>query len=278
MPQLVPVTHHMADPIAFARERLDFHPDDTQALVLDPRVPRGILNCCRQWGKSTTVAVLAVWRAFHFPGSLIIVAGPTARQSGEFIFKAAGLLRLLGIQPRGDGYNKISLLLPNGSRLIGIPGNEGGIRGFSRVDLLLIDEAARVRDELYLALRPMLATSERGAIWLLSTPFGRRGFFYDEWVNAEANWTRIHAPATACPRINPEYLAEERLHHTDQNFRQEYLCEFVAADHAYFDPDAVADAFRKRPAHPASAPVGTSPPSPMPTPLTTHSPPPEPRA
>ena len=29
-------------------------------------------------------------------------------------------------------------------------------------------------------------------------------------------------------------------------FRQEYLCEFLAADHAYFDPEAVADAFRPR--------------------------------
>lgn len=80
----------------------------------------------------------------------------------------------------------------------------------------------------------------------MSTPHGHQGFFYDEWTSITANWTRIEAPATSCPRIGPEFLEEERQHHPDQSFRQEYLCEFVAADFAYFDPDAIEDAFRPR--------------------------------
>ena len=240
-------TRHLVDVIAFARERLAFHPDPDQAPALDPSIRRGLLNCCRQWGKSTTVAIRAVHQAFHYPESLTIIASPSGRQSAEFVRKAGGFLRLLGITPRGDGDNLISLALPNRSRIVGLPGCETTIRGFSNVALLLIDEASRVPDELYHAVRPMVAANADAAIWLMSTPNGRQGFFYDEWSQGGPSaWTRIETPATQCPRIRPEFLAEERRHITDQMFRQEYLCEFLAADHAYFDPEAVADAFRPR--------------------------------
>ncbi len=79
---------------------------------------------------------------------------------------------------RGDGDNAISLVLPNGTRIVGLPGTEGTVRGFSAVSLLLIDEAARVQDAMYKALRPMLAVGD-GDLWLMSTPYGKRGFFYE---------------------------------------------------------------------------------------------------
>lgn len=63
---------------------------------------------------------------------------------------------MLSIRPHGNGKNYSSLLLPNGSRIGGLPGTEGTVRGFSSFALLLIDEAARVADPLYKALHPML--------------------------------------------------------------------------------------------------------------------------
>ncbi len=235
---------HYADIVAFARERLAFRPGPDQILALDPSIRRGLLNCCRQWGKSTTLSVRAVHQAVHHPGSLTVVVSPSARQSAEFVRKASTLLAPLGIPTRGDGDNLISRALPNGARIVGLPGRESTIRGFSNVSLLLIDEASRVRDDLYHAVRPMIAANPNAAIWLMSTPNGRQGFFYDEWQNGGPVWTRVEAPATQCPRILPTFLEEERRHLTDQKFRQEYLCEFVAADYAYFDPEAIDDAFR----------------------------------
>src|ERR1700722_19986635 len=76
------------------------------------------------------------------------------RQSGEFIRKAEGMIESLDIRPVGDGYNKLSLLLPNGSRIVGLPASEGRVRGFSGLSMLVIDEASRVGDELYRELRP----------------------------------------------------------------------------------------------------------------------------
>jgi len=41
------------DPVEFAREYLGFEPDARQAEVLRCKGRRVLLNCSRQWGKST---------------------------------------------------------------------------------------------------------------------------------------------------------------------------------------------------------------------------------
>jgi hypothetical protein len=216
----------------FARLKLNFQPDALQAAVLDSQSKRGVLNCTRQWGKSTVLAIKAVHRACTVARSLILVASPCGRQSGEFLRKAAEFLSRLGIKRRGDGSNACSLALPNGSRIVGIPGTEATIRGFSAVSLLLIDEASRVPDETYKSLRPMLAVGN-GDLWLMSTPFGKRGFFYEAWSHGDA-WERHTAPATQCPRILPAFLEDERSELGPKWFAQEYLCEFLDDGSGWF--------------------------------------------
>jgi len=225
----------------WVRERLGVAADPLQAQVLGSRSRRGILNCSRQWGKSTITAAKAVHQAYTEAGSLTLVVSPSARQSGEFLRKASGFVNKLEIRPKGDGDNEISLALPNGSRIVGLPGTEATIRGFSAVQLLLVDEASRVSDDAYLAVRPMLATSD-GALWLMSTPNGKRGFFYETWANGGPEWERILAPATDCARIRPSFLTEERRVMGERSFRQEYLCEFEDSVSSVFGKDLVEGA------------------------------------
>jgi hypothetical protein len=137
-----------------------------------------------------------------------------------------------------EGDNDVSLLLPNQSRIVGLPGNEATTRGFSSVSLLLVDEASRVSDEMYRAMRPVLAVGG-GDIWLMSTPFGKRGFFYETWVNGGPEWVRVSVPATECSRIRPEYLEQERRVQGDLWFRQGYLCEFVQNETSVFRDEDV---------------------------------------
>jgi len=209
--------------------------------VLRTTNKRGILNCCRQWGKSTITAAKAIHGAYHAAGSLTVVVSPSGRQSGEFLRKAAEFARKLGIRPKGDGDNEISLELPNGSRIVGLPGSEQTIRGFSAVSLLLVDEAARVSDDLYQAVRPMLAVSG-GMLWLMSTPWGKQGFFHETWAHGGAEWERFRAPATECARIPKAFLDEERVAMSERCFRQEYLCEFEDAVSGVFARELVEGA------------------------------------
>jgi hypothetical protein len=212
--------------VEFALRRLGFIPDEQQRRVLEATAKRGILNCSRQWGKSSVAAVKAVHHVATGAGRLVMVASPTERQSAEFLRKAEGFVRAAGFEARGDGDNAHSIVFPNGSRIVGLPGTEATVRGFSAVSLLVIDEASRVTDEMYKALRPMLAASD-GDLWVLSTPFGQRGFFYDIWSNAGPQWERISVPATECPRIGSAFLEEEKQAMGAEWFEQEYMCRFV---------------------------------------------------
>ncbi|MFN7925141.1 MAG: terminase family protein [Bryobacteraceae bacterium] len=252
------------DAIRFASERLAFQPDPHQQRVLHLGITRGLLNCTRQWGKSTTTALKVVHHACFNPDSLTVVLSPSERQSSEFVRKVEQFLRKLGIAPRGDGGNRISVLLPSGARIVGLPGKETTNRGYSGVTLLIIDEAARVDDELYQAVRPMIATREDAAIWLMSTPNGKRGFFHDEYVN-RANWTYIEVPATECKRISKKFLDEERAKLPPPFFEQEYLCQFSATRSALFHPDDVDAAIVPDlpPLVPIERPVRLQTPSPL---------------
>jgi hypothetical protein len=232
------------NPVRFAREALGFEPDAPQARVLAAQANRGILNCTRQWGKSTVTAIRAVHRAWAIADSLVVVVTPGERQSGEFVRKASRLVRKLGMRVRGDGDNDISLLFPNASRIVGLPGVDATTRGFSNVSLLLVDEASRVSDEMYEAVRPMLAVSG-GDLWLMSTPSGRCGFFFEEWERGGPEWLRIAVPATECPRISHSFLAEERRKRSARSFGQEYLCEFGDSEDSVFREDIIRRAIRK---------------------------------
>jgi hypothetical protein len=225
----------------WARRELGFEPDEMQQRVLDYAGKRGLLNCSRQWGKSTVTAAKAVHQAVTQDESLTLVVSPSARQSGEFLRKAAGFARKLGLRVKGDGDNEISLAFPNASRIVGLPGSEATVRGFSAVALLLVDEAARVSDDLYLAIRPMLAVSD-GTLWLMSTPYGKRGFFYEAWVSGE-EWERFRVTAEDCPRIARKFLDEERAAMGERWFRQEYLCEFGETEESVFKQEWIERAF-----------------------------------
>jgi hypothetical protein len=78
----------------------------------------------------------------------------------------------------------------------------------------------------------MLAVSN-GRLLAMSTPFGKRGWFYEAWVSQQP-WTRIKITALECPRIPPEFLAEEAQSIGERWFRQEYLCSWEDTVDAVF--------------------------------------------
>jgi hypothetical protein len=232
------------DPAAFARHFLGIEPDDKQTSVLRSRAPQLILNCSRQWGKSTVSSILALHRAYFEPKSLVLVVSPTLRQSGELIRKIIGYLPALGIRKKGDGVNTLSVELPNGSRIVGLPGRDGTIRGFSGTSLLIIDEASQVADSLYRSVRPFLAASRKGRMVIMSTPYGTRGFFWEEWERGEA-WERIETPATECSRFDPAFLERERKSMGESWFKQEYLCQFLENENTFLPRAWVEAAFTR---------------------------------
>ena len=224
------------DRVSFARA-LGLEPDGWQEELLCSTSDRVLLNCSRQSGKSTISGVIALHRALYHPGSLVLCLAPALRQSQELFGKVLGFYRDLGRPVSPQGERKLSLELENGSRIVTLPGSEKTIRGFSGTSLLVLDEAARVEDELYFAVRPMLAVSG-GALMMLSTPFGKRGVFYEEWTGGHG-WERYEVPASQCPRISEEFLEEERRVLPSWVYRQEYECSFEETEDQVFTTEMV---------------------------------------
>ncbi len=227
------------DRMAFAEE-LGIVPDPWQRDLLRSGAGRVLLNCCRQAGKSSMSALLALHRALYHPGSLILCLAPSERQAKELFAKVTDYYRELHGATPAQSDRKLGMQLANGSRIEALPGSERTIRGFSGASLLILDEAARVDDALYFAVRPMLAVSG-GSLIMLSTPYGKRGIFHEEWNQGEG-WERYEVPATECPRIPPAFLDQERQSMPEWWFAQEYLCEFRETEDQIFSHAMIEDA------------------------------------
>lgn len=129
----------------------------------------------------------------------------------------------------------------NGSRIIVLPGTGDTVRGLAAVDLVILDEAARIEDELLAAMRSMPAISN-GELVALSTPRGKRGFFHEAWTG-NGNWKRAKIAADECPRITTEFLDDELKNLGPQRFAEEYMCEFLDDDAVVFPVSEISAAF-----------------------------------
>jgi hypothetical protein len=246
-------------------------PDPWQEETLATDAKQIALLCSRQAGKTEVAVELSLKTMLAKPRETVLVFAPSERQAAEFVGRVRNLYETLSTPPGSsirattrrvlgfyeklcaeagkDDYfeqlpdderlGKLRLQLANGSRLVGLPPKGSTVRGFDAVGLIVIDEAAQVPDELYRTVRPMLAVSG-GRLIAMTTPFGKRGWFYEEWVS-KRNWFRKEVTARQCPRISAQFLAEELATLGDRWFRQEYLCSFEDAEGQVFQ-QALIDA------------------------------------
>jgi cytochrome c-type biogenesis protein CcmE len=220
-------------------------PDPWQMEVLASEHPRKILCCGRQTGKSTVGAVLAVHKALTCAGSTVLVVAPGERQAKLLFSKAASLYRQAGYPLPARSERRTGLELSNGSVIEALPAVERTTRGYS-VDLLVVDEAAAVPDVDYHGILPSLIAT-RGEQVLLSTPRGKRGFFYELWHSTSDTlvsevsgaWQRIMVRSNEVERIRPEDLEVFRQTMPEQFFEQEFYCEWLDTEGALFGYDDI---------------------------------------
>lgn len=152
------------------------HQADT--LGLERRITAVVAN--RQAGKSRSVAVLGLHRALEIPGLhvLIVSAGE------EAAMRLLGTIRRMALDADPTGAQLASepttrvIRLTNGSEIRCVPPTERRIRGWT-VDLLIIDEAALVPDDVILsAAIPTTAARPSARIVLVSSPVIAAGVFY----------------------------------------------------------------------------------------------------
>ncbi|PZO78275.1 MAG: hypothetical protein DI629_12410 [Mesorhizobium amorphae] len=223
-------------------EAAGFRPDPWQSTFLRSTATRSLLLCSRQTGKSTTIAALASHVAVYEANALVLLFAPSQQQSRELFRKVVAFHRdATEDDPEAASAQRIEL--PNGSRIISLSGNPHTARGFSGPRLVIFDEACfggPSGDELFHSLTPMLAAG--GRFVAMSTPNGKRGWFFDAWENGGPLWHRTRITAHDSPRLTPDFLMAERASKPEWRFRQEYECEFVETDETLFPADMIARA------------------------------------
>lgn len=229
------------DPATFAERALGYPLDTWQRQAVRSRAPRQIILACRQSGKSTMTALKALHVALHEPGALCLITAAAQRQSQELFTKVLAAYRALGRPIPADAESRMMLELSNGSRVLTLPGRtDVTLRGFSAPRLVVVDEAARVDDLVIHGLRPMLATNPSAQLVLLSTPWGRRGHFFETWTGPGDSWERVGPiRGSDCRRIPSSFLEHERASLPPWVYASEWDCAFTDNELAAFSSELI---------------------------------------
>lgn len=202
------------------------------------------LRSGRQVGKSTAISVLAGEYAATNRNKTIMIIAAVERQAYLLFEKVLSYVENTNkglIKTGKDRPTKTRIQLKNGSVIYCLPtGLSGyGIRGFT-IDLLIADEAAFIPDAVFAAVTPAIATRiDKGArIILLSTPFGRKGYFARAFN--DPSFTKFHVSSEECSRIDKDFLKQEKERMTKRQYAQEYLGEFVDELMQFFPDELIA--------------------------------------
>lgn len=260
--------------LSYEVEKTDpsFKPDEWQRQVLSHK-GNIALRTGRQVGKSVTVGKKCSRLCLEHSGITILMIAAAQRQSSEIFQKTLRNLYRLheAVLEKSGGFTpdptqsprvndearkrfeteygifkgnitKTECNLINGTRILSLPTGKTGafVRCYS-VDILIADEAAYIPEPVWVAIRPMLATSEkmRGLGWeiLLSTPFGKGGYYYEACHNPD--YLQIHISSEDCPRISKEFLRKERKRLSKMEYAQEYLGEFISEFAQFFPTELI---------------------------------------
>ncbi len=230
------------DPAAFfAWLGVKLFPYQAEGLALVQEGDRVALVWGRQTGKDTLTGLYGLWLALTAPGAKVVCVSPSQRQSDLWMEKLrAYALSRPALRDAVTDLSQTEIAFSNGSRVYSLPSGVGGgitIRGFSKVSLLVFNEAAWVAEEVYQAAGPFLAASEGGKVVLISTPFGQSGYLWRAWNSPL--FAKLGVPSSASPLISAAFLAKERQAMDPLSYASEYEARFLSSQNAYFPTELV---------------------------------------
>lgn len=216
-----------------------------QVLVALSNARTRVMCCGRQSGKSRTLAVISLWTAFIRANQriLILSAGEdAAKRLMEEIVRLCDSPLLKGSQIDA---NRSRVTFTNGSVIECVPASEKQVRGHS-VDLLVLDEAAQITDELWRAARYAIIARPNSRVLMASTPFGSKDRFFAQAFrlgqSGEEDYESFHWPSSRSPLVDRKLIASWKKTDPEWVFRQEVLAEWVQDEQAYFRAEDLLNA------------------------------------
>ena len=198
----------------------------------------------RQLGLSTLVAAYAVWQACFYKEKNILIIATKLAVAQNFIRKVKTYIKSMPhwlLIPQITANNKQQVEFSNGSQIKAVPTSEDAGRS-EALSLLIVDEAAFVRnfDELWMGLYPTLSTGGRAI--LLSTPNGVGGQYHELYIKAERKENEFN-PIKLMWDVHPErdddWFRQETKNMSQKQVSQELLCDFASSGDTFLTAETL---------------------------------------
>ena len=198
----------------------------------------------RQLGLSTLAAAYSVWQAIFYKEKNILIIATKLAVAQNFIRKVKTYIKSMPnwlLVPVITANNKQQVEFSNGSQIKAVPTSEDAGRS-EALSLLIVDEAAFVRnfDELWMGLYPTLSTGGRAII--LSTPNGVGGQYHELYTKAERKENKFN-PIKLMWDVHPErgdeWFEKETKNMSKKQISQELLCDFASSGDTFLSQDVL---------------------------------------
>lgn len=195
----------------------------------------------RQLGLSTITAAYAVWLSIFYKDQNILIIATKKDVAVNLIKKIKFMLKSIPewlVMPKYEE-TQTSIRYTNGSEIKAVPTSPDAGRS-EALSLLIVDEAAIIRDfdEIWTGLAPTLSTG--GSAILLSTPYGVGGMYYKIWTDAEAgqnNFNTIRLPWHVHPEHDQQWFDQETASLSKRQISQEFICDFTSSGDTFLQPE-----------------------------------------
>lgn len=200
-----------------------------------------IILKARQMGISTLCASYVVWLCLFHKSKEVVIVATTQRVSQKLIKKCKTVLKNLPkwiFLTKLEYSTKTFIEFENGSSITAVPTSPDAGRSDS-LSLLVIDEAAFIRDfdEIYTSSYSTLSTG--GDMIVLSTPNGVSNLYYQLYAEADEGKNDFN-PIKLMWDLHPErdqtWFEKETRNMRPHQIAQELLCNFNASSKTLLDP------------------------------------------
>ena len=222
---------NVEDKVGFVEEKLGIKLDQWQKDYINTE-GNTVVRAGRQSGKSFAESLRVALFSLLNPNTNVLIIAAVERQAEELFEKVKSQIIAIAKHTIKGRPTAHEIVMEGNRKIIALPAGRDayGLRGYT-IHKLVADEAHYIKDEVFTAVRPMLATTG-GTMDLLSTPRGNVGFFYDCFQSDD--FTTFHIKSKDCPRIPDDFLKSEAKRMSKLQYVQEYEAEFLDALQQFF--------------------------------------------
>lgn len=190
----------------------------------------------RQTGKSTTVIAYLLHYALFNPNVKIAILANKAETSRELLSRLQLAYENLPkwMQQGIVAWNKGSLELENGSKIIAASTSSSAVRGNS-FNIIFLDEFAfipnHIAEQFFSSVYPTISSGKTTKVIIISTPQGMN-MFYKLWHDAERGkngYVPLEVHWSQVPGRDAAWKEETIRNTSPRQFEQEFECNFLGS-------------------------------------------------